>query len=864
MSFLILESKRDDLLLPYFNMLKQSGINIEFGKFKSMLLNKLSNEGGIRNLSLRSNYYLAGAAKYYLAGELTRNHPVSILSKEFWENNESIGDEWKEDVCLKLNALINVLRNAYIDSVGEKMELPEDFGEISLKDLFRKYSKFIKKELGTRTSKNKKSDEELNRNPVVGNGYTFEIMYSQADCQKYERPTAPGSWCITYGVNHYNMYVKRLGIHYVIFRMDGWENVKRPSDPRNEPGWTQYKPHDLYGNSLIAVLQSNTSPEPVYITSRWNHGYEVHCEADHAYTKEEFEQITGVTDDDLKRIYDIWKTDSKRKTCARTVKTPTNAIRAFKYAQMRINAGESIESIFIVKRLNGNNENLPKITKDIIAVGLEVNGTTYTALMDRGKVVFETISEEPLVTAGEDYIHWLLGPKQNLLYNRKYHRLASVDGVHIFKYIPSISWSNYKMTKGVLTVKQSTNEIALIDSETFLPIQLPNGEYWFNACRSSNNSSDYYKVYTDCFFHTQDDGRMMELTFDLSSGEKYLYDSFKHKFYDFPENKYNFTYPRGYNETYAPNELVPMLVTSSSKSNGYYGIQFIPPILPTRGLHGNIPIVVCKEGHEVEIGGEPYVRDFEGVKGTEDFLLYTPMNENYGYGLFNIYNCRTKQTLSILGQKIKSSPWYTQYIPNCNILMIKRSGGCWYMYNASVNAFYMLKGEDPNDISSYRFEHVTVEDGDIYTYHWDENYNTITTPFEDEAVIVNNQKEKEHMINKNDIQQMVRESINKILKQIINEGKSYYHWDISTTNDEMEALSQVDTSYDEYGDFDGFRTQDAAFRAGLKQLRNEWSEGQYILEVWMDPEWDYGSRRPSPEYVNGYIAVSNNGKITQY
>jgi len=69
--YILNEGSRDNLLLPYINILHEYGIKPSIGQFKSKLLNKLGFEGGITNLSNRSNYYLVGCARYYFDGQLT-------------------------------------------------------------------------------------------------------------------------------------------------------------------------------------------------------------------------------------------------------------------------------------------------------------------------------------------------------------------------------------------------------------------------------------------------------------------------------------------------------------------------------------------------------------------------------------------------------------------------------------------------------------------------------------------------------------------------------------------------------------------------------------------------------------------------
>jgi hypothetical protein len=365
------ESKRDDLLLPYVELLNAKGIKCTTGILKKWLLRHLTENGGLRNLSLGSNFYLAGAARYYFNGDLTTNKNLDVFN-----NGNENNDVWKTDICERLNALILILRNSVVDSVGETFEQPEDFGELPIAKLLRKYGAKINKELGIETVKKSKNKEDvvdtLNRDASVGNNYTFDILYSFNDAKKYYNATNPGAWCITYAENHYNSYRRNLHIHYVILRKNGWENIPRVKGP----DWTYDKPQDEYGCSLIAVLQSNKNREPIYITSRWNHGYERHCEADHAFTKEEFCQKTGVTDADLQRIFAIWKKDYPKYSedeystgGSVSKEEKLDVLRKLKYAQMRINGGDMnvSDTIKILTNLNGSQDGIDegkvKITK---------------------------------------------------------------------------------------------------------------------------------------------------------------------------------------------------------------------------------------------------------------------------------------------------------------------------------------------------------------------------------------------------------------------------------------------------------------------------------------------------------------------
>ena len=542
---IISESKRDNLLLSYYEQIQQLGINVAFGQFKSMLLRTFASEGGIHNLSLRSNYYLAGVARYYFNGDLTINKQPALLNPMAWnENNTEIKDQWNDDICKRLDALILILRNSYIDSVGTQMEQPEDFGALPLNKLLRKYGAKINKILGIQP-KSKKESQEIDENPNVGNNYTFEIMYSFDDCRKYERPTAPGSWCITYGQQHYNYYARNLKIHYVIFRMDGWEKVERPSDPKNDPNWSSAKPHDLYGNSLIALLQSNTTAEPVYITSRWNHGANgIRCEADHAYTKEEFQQITGVTDDDLKRIFNIWKANKPTKekgnsTGSERKRLNEQKIRDLKYIQMRINAGENPNDFLTIsRRISDGKTGDIRDSITICKTKTETdNFDYYLFLVDRGKIVFETVQYASFIIP-ESMCEKLVkltcfnptdsNKQLTMIYNYVKHKLVVVGGYYKFLSVPTVYSGSGGVKTSHFTINRSTREFALVDVESGEPVQFPNGAYWANSIIRHEYDG---KVGQGKYGGEEvKENTCIEIFYDESSGEKYLFHTGKKQF----------------------------------------------------------------------------------------------------------------------------------------------------------------------------------------------------------------------------------------------------------------------------------------------------------------------------------------------
>jgi len=748
MSFLLLESKRDNLLIPYITYLHENGIDVSLSEFKSAILKKLSNEGGIRNLSLRSNYYLAGAARYYFNGDLTLNKPVSLLTNEYWKNNSIVPDNWNEEACSKLNAVIYLLRNSYIDSVGTNFEQPEDFGKLSFKQLLRKYGKKIDKELGGKNN----SESGLNTDEHVGRNYTFEIMYSQADCQKYERPTAPGSWCITYGQNHYNGYVRRLDIHYVIFRQDGWENIERPKDPLSEPGFTQEKPHDAYGNSLIAMLQSNTSPEPVFITSRWNHGYEVRCEADHAYTKEEFQQITGVTDEDLKRIYDIWyRTKSLKNKNTKPKQELLEIGRAFKYAQMRINAGENPETVFdgnevIVSGKNG------KLIKSIAIVYLDVPGYgKQRALFDGGKIIFETLLFTNCSQISTNIILFKID-RYCLFYNIDKHKLTSIDGITKFKY----TLSNYSLSRldsyKYIMVKQSTHDVALLDAKTFEPLRLPNGEFWFNDLSCPSYSMEYYQVNTECKgIGARKDDSVIQIIYDSSSNESYFFNIETKKFIKTPRPEPG--YAKKYFPAYTDDELFPKLDRYSYLTNGFFSVSFTPSTM----LHGRMALEIFdSDGNNVAIGG---IYDFNRFYIAYDRFIAVVDYDDASNKI--IYDLEKKKPLTIFNNL--TIDFGNQYplreVDDNRYLAIRLENSRYLVYDIEEEGFRYNQNTDGTNIDDYMFSNIASMNGSLWVGHVGEYH-----PIENASKV---NTDSSNYIDVNDVENMVNESIRRLLKKLM-------------------------------------------------------------------------------------------------
>ena len=527
---IVLEGSRDNALgmfLPYF---QERGINVSLSTLKQYLLNKFVNEASMNNLSLRSNYYLVGVARYYFNGDLTANKELNAF-------NENVKDDFKQDVCARLNVLIDILRNAYIDSVGTKFEQPEDFGTLTIQKLLRKYGKKIDAALGINVKEKKKEEKQVSDDYTAGPNYTYEILYSFDDATKYYRYTQPGAWCITYGKTHYNAYVNRLKIHYVIFKMNGFENVPR----KRGDGFTFKKPHDLYGNSLIAVLQSNSSPEPIYITSRWNHGSSVDgtsgTEADHAYTKEEFLNVIGQDESVLVRAFEQWKANLPKKETVNRKELNAEklaAVRGFKYLQMRINNGASLKEIhdnegLKIIPLDERSLNDVKKIMGTYLMTMPINGKTYTTLMDR-----KVLMPEKLLFNEDGYSRHIKNKSDRFsviqechgkpfyIYDKLRHKFVEVDGIYKFKYLSSNLDSYYNIDTKYAMVAMSNNQKALIDLDTFEPIRATNGAVWFENITINDN---YYYTGAIPYIGSKWNDTIIEMTYDSSANEVYLFNS---------------------------------------------------------------------------------------------------------------------------------------------------------------------------------------------------------------------------------------------------------------------------------------------------------------------------------------------------
>ena len=366
------------------------------------------------------------------------------------------------------------------------------------------------------------------------------------------------------------------GIHYVVFRQNGYEKIPRREE-RNK--WKRGpqglpKPQDTYGNSLICVLQRNDCPEPTYITSRWNHGSGFSLEADHAYTKEEFLNIIGCDNSVLERAYEQWKQtvehnkgkkkndNSEERNAARMEKL--TVLRGLKYAQMLINGGANpftlkINGLKIViattlgwdaeqyKKDKGieylTPENAPQKYPFILwayTTDAEGNETSsrYVTVMDKKKIMFDKFLEKYSYTVEQFTVNsvvvMILG-ELTVFFDKRRHTIIDAEGMSKFKHVSrDITWGK---TEKYILIAKSGNQIALLNTITGNFVKARNGSIWFE---SINLISERFGGNTDYRGHIKlesfKEGTILRLIYDSAAGEEYIYDTKTDKFIDPQEN----------------------------------------------------------------------------------------------------------------------------------------------------------------------------------------------------------------------------------------------------------------------------------------------------------------------------------------
>ena len=533
---LLNESSRDNQLLPYLEILNSRGNNVSLGEFKNYLMKKFVTEANIHALSLGSNFYLVGVARYYLNGDLTSNKHLNIYYPQ-------VTDRFIPEICQRLDEIIVYLRNAYIDTKGKQFEQPEDFGTLSIAQLFKKYGGKVDK-LKNRGIKQADSKPKFEMSPNIGKNYTFDVMYSREDCKQYNQATAPGAWCITYAEHHYNYYTRHNSSHFVIFRRNGYENIPRQVGPNF--------PLDEYGLSLLAVQQSNSDGHFICCTTRWNHGGYGGApsipNADDALDYEQLKKITGVSDEQFADIFKVWKENKpKRNSIDRSELNAKKleVTRKFKYIEMLFRNGMTLQEMYNNKLIHGGKVLYPagksfsevkpgksvfmlRISESITDNDGVENINSYETIMDRGEVKVD----EVLIKNGEIYTpthsnRWSsfsredipenscaiceINDKKVMFYDYRTHSIVEIGGVKYFSDIAELTeGASYRLhgcgSNQEMIYNFSTGQAVTIDGKSVFEKVKPQGGYSNPGLR-----------------------RIVECVYDSAAKDIYFYDVLENK-----------------------------------------------------------------------------------------------------------------------------------------------------------------------------------------------------------------------------------------------------------------------------------------------------------------------------------------------
>lgn len=553
---LLVEGTRDKMFQKYADILATKGVQITASQLKDTMRKKLTTEAGMNSMSLPSSYFLSGVTKLYFNGELTTNKRVALLYP-----NMKITDKFDYLKCKKLNKIIIDLRNIFIDSEGQQWDVPEDFGDLSLDDIFKKYKKLIKG-MDAEAEDEEQKPKELSTD--LGN-YSFEIMYQHKDAEKYGPYTQPGQWCITQPSNDYyfNYYTRNNNTFFVIFKRKGWETEKRQVGKNY--------PLDSYGTSLLAAQIKQADGRFYCCTTRWNHGNHDSPnipDADFAVSRDYFMQITGCDANKLKEIQAEWVRVSGTipKQEVPKSKETLEILRKFKYCAIQINNGqnpvlpghEMFNKIYKVDGTPNNgrydNEGNLKWNRGINAARL-VSDNRYkcwNTIIDNGKLKPETLVNGEVKTLS--YIQYELLSKfyktdseeekrvKNILgrficlktdyrenkfklYDSKMHTLLKIGTKTVF--------DNYYGANELmhLFIKVGTKQYSIIDLNTGKTLKAPNGNDVFE------NIIKFGSTYNNRIKDKYDTHRKLFIVGDSANKECYYYDETTGQICEFPKTK---------------------------------------------------------------------------------------------------------------------------------------------------------------------------------------------------------------------------------------------------------------------------------------------------------------------------------------
>lgn len=529
---LLVEGTRDKMFQKYADLLAEKGVQVTASQLKDIMRKKLTVEAGMSSMSLPSSYFLSGATKLYFNGELTTNKRVALLYPKM-----NITDKFDYLKCKKLNKIIIDLRNIFIDSEGRQWDVPEDFGDLSLDDIFKKYKRLIK---GMDAEAEAETKEPKDLSTDLGD-YSFEIIYQHKDAEKYGPYTQPGQWCITMAGNDYwyNRYTQDKKTFFVVFKRKGWENEKRAVG--------EGYPCDMYGTSLMAVQLKQADGRFHCCTTRWNHGkYDSPNipNADFAVPKGFFMQTTGCDESKLKEIHAEWVRVSGTIVKPETPKSQEELemLRKFKYCAIQISNGqnptleghEMFDQIWPVNATNGTG----KWNKGMNAACILDNDRykSWKALMDNGRLKPETLVSGDIETlshmtysvlacaqqerenakpAMERFVILQAEPRSNKfkIYDRIMHRLISVNNKTVFENLYGVSKKTLH-----LFMKVGTKQYSILDLNTGKTVKSPNGTDVFE------NMLRFGSSYNNRVKDRDDVNHMIFLVGDSANQECFYYD----------------------------------------------------------------------------------------------------------------------------------------------------------------------------------------------------------------------------------------------------------------------------------------------------------------------------------------------------
>jgi hypothetical protein len=194
-----------------------------------------------------------------------------------------------------------------------------------------------------------------------------------------------------------------------------------------------------------------------------------------------------------------------------------------------------------------------KATKSIIAYVVNIEGSKYVVLVDRGTILYETItpaenyrrgrswnvtfdySEREGVNGGRSDFWWLknsivcrIKGGRFMIYSINHRRFVDIDGINKFKYLDNVR--NYGVENPIFyEIRMTNNQCALVDRNSNKPLRLPNGEFWSEQIHW-NGKSRYYssREVRPCL--VPDTEKYITFKYDSAAGIFFAYDVTKRQF----------------------------------------------------------------------------------------------------------------------------------------------------------------------------------------------------------------------------------------------------------------------------------------------------------------------------------------------